>query len=303
MVEVVDRRDDDIGRSGLFSDRLVRRCAAGGRVVCVLNRKGRARLLACAALRRDGPLRACATRRSASRRRPRCACRAVRHDPARGVPRTAAATALQEPAARRDPGARGAGGAGRRAGGRGHAPRPDGRRVPTRADPRRHRGGAAPGRRGRRGGLPRLRPGAAGAALPGRRGGARRCSARAARLVGGRARAAGGCCVQTRAARPRGAARPPSLGDPARVAAAERPRRAAARLPAVRRAGRGRRARPRAGVRRRGFGQPDGVEVLGPSDDQWLLRAADRDGPARRAGRHAPPAGPAAHRRRSAAAV
>ncbi len=52
-VEVVDRRDDD-PRTGLFSDRvvdLVRWGAAdpGRRVVCVVNRTGRVRLLACAA--------------------------------------------------------------------------------------------------------------------------------------------------------------------------------------------------------------------------------------------------------------
>jgi primosomal protein N' (replication factor Y) len=52
-VEVVDRRGDD-PRSGLYSARLVElvRWAAAGqgrRVVCVLNRTGRARLLACAA--------------------------------------------------------------------------------------------------------------------------------------------------------------------------------------------------------------------------------------------------------------
>ena len=45
---VVDRRKDD-PRSGLYSERLVDVLRSGGRVVCVLNRKGRARLLACAA--------------------------------------------------------------------------------------------------------------------------------------------------------------------------------------------------------------------------------------------------------------
>jgi primosomal protein N' (replication factor Y) (superfamily II helicase) len=48
-VHVVDRRADD-PRSGLFSERvveLVRRARTDHRVVCVLNRKGRARLLAC----------------------------------------------------------------------------------------------------------------------------------------------------------------------------------------------------------------------------------------------------------------
>lgn len=47
-VEVVDRRDEDPARAGLFSDELVRAVRSGARVVCVLNRKGRARLLACA---------------------------------------------------------------------------------------------------------------------------------------------------------------------------------------------------------------------------------------------------------------
>jgi primosomal protein N' (replication factor Y) len=48
---VIDRRGEDSGRSGLYSSRLVeavREVARdGGRVVCVLNRTGRARLLAC----------------------------------------------------------------------------------------------------------------------------------------------------------------------------------------------------------------------------------------------------------------
>ncbi|MGH7733378.1 MAG: hypothetical protein ACREOE_06670, partial [Gemmatimonadales bacterium] len=53
VVEVVDRRGDD-PRAGLYSERLVDlvRWAVDGdgrRVVCVLNRTGRVRLLACAA--------------------------------------------------------------------------------------------------------------------------------------------------------------------------------------------------------------------------------------------------------------
>ena len=48
---VIDRRGEDSGRSGLYSSRFVtaaREVARdGGRVVCVLNRTGRARLLAC----------------------------------------------------------------------------------------------------------------------------------------------------------------------------------------------------------------------------------------------------------------
>lgn len=47
-VDVVDRRGDD-PRSGLYSERLVRLVRSGRRVACILNRKGRARLLACAA--------------------------------------------------------------------------------------------------------------------------------------------------------------------------------------------------------------------------------------------------------------
>lgn len=48
---VIDRRGEDSGRSGLYSSRLVETvrdvARGGGRVVCVLNRTGRARLLAC----------------------------------------------------------------------------------------------------------------------------------------------------------------------------------------------------------------------------------------------------------------
>lgn len=47
VVEVVDRRKEAPGL-GLYSARLVDVVRGGGRVVCVLNRKGRARLLACA---------------------------------------------------------------------------------------------------------------------------------------------------------------------------------------------------------------------------------------------------------------
>ncbi len=61
-VEVIDRRSDD-PRTGLFSERLVRLVRAvtergGGRVVCVVNRTGRVRLLGCAAC---GELARCET--------------------------------------------------------------------------------------------------------------------------------------------------------------------------------------------------------------------------------------------------
>jgi primosomal protein N' (replication factor Y) len=48
-VEVVDRRDEDPRRAGLYSDALVRLVRSDARVLCVLNRTGRSRLLACAA--------------------------------------------------------------------------------------------------------------------------------------------------------------------------------------------------------------------------------------------------------------
>jgi primosomal protein N' (replication factor Y) (superfamily II helicase) len=48
VLDVVDRRRDD-PRTGLYSEALVALLRSGRRVVCVLNRKGRARLLACAA--------------------------------------------------------------------------------------------------------------------------------------------------------------------------------------------------------------------------------------------------------------
>ncbi len=51
-VQVLDRRTEDVGRSGLFSEALVsairRQRESGRRVICVLNRTGRARLVACA---------------------------------------------------------------------------------------------------------------------------------------------------------------------------------------------------------------------------------------------------------------
>jgi primosomal protein N' (replication factor Y) (superfamily II helicase) len=49
LVEVVDRRSEDPAKAGLFSPALVRALRGGERVVCVLNRLGRSRLLACVA--------------------------------------------------------------------------------------------------------------------------------------------------------------------------------------------------------------------------------------------------------------
>ena len=47
QVEVADRRSEDPGRAGLYSPALVQALRDGGRVACVLNRKGRSLLLAC----------------------------------------------------------------------------------------------------------------------------------------------------------------------------------------------------------------------------------------------------------------
>ena len=50
-IEVVDQRELDPSLGPLFSPRLVDLVRGEGRVLCVLNRTGRARLLACAACR------------------------------------------------------------------------------------------------------------------------------------------------------------------------------------------------------------------------------------------------------------
>lgn len=49
LVEMIDRRDDDPVKGGLFAEALPSRLPRAGPVVCVLNRTGRSRLLACGA--------------------------------------------------------------------------------------------------------------------------------------------------------------------------------------------------------------------------------------------------------------
>ena len=49
VVDLIDRRREPPGRLGLFSERLVPHLRRDGRIICVLNRTGRSRLLACAA--------------------------------------------------------------------------------------------------------------------------------------------------------------------------------------------------------------------------------------------------------------
>jgi primosomal protein N' (replication factor Y) len=55
-LEIIDRREDDLARSGLYSEALVRALRTDRRVVCVLNRTGRAQMLGCL---RCGTLAAC----------------------------------------------------------------------------------------------------------------------------------------------------------------------------------------------------------------------------------------------------
>ena len=137
------------------------------RVVCVLNRNGRARLLACTACGELARAKRCDAGRRAARGRAWCAGQCATTRPA--VCLNCGATRFEAAAAGRDACARGARGTGRRAGRRGQwwpRARRDG--ALGRRD-RRHRG-RAPSRRGaRRGRVSRLRPGAAGAPLPGRR--------------------------------------------------------------------------------------------------------------------------------------
>ncbi|MDY7101107.1 MAG: hypothetical protein S0880_07960 [Actinomycetota bacterium] len=57
IVEIVDRREEDPVRSGLYSEALVAHLRSDESVVCVVNRKGRARLVVC---RRCGTTAGCA---------------------------------------------------------------------------------------------------------------------------------------------------------------------------------------------------------------------------------------------------
>ena len=124
-----------------------------------------------------------------------------------------------------------------------------------------------PGPAGRRGGVPRRRPGAAGAPLPGRRAGPRPAG-QAARLVGGKER--GGRVVCRPSCPATRWCRPPCTAIPAGRRGRGGPPGAAA-LPARRRAGRG--VRPGGPAFVEALGAPLGVEVLGPADGRWLVRA------------------------------
>jgi primosomal protein N' (replication factor Y) len=95
--------------------------------------------------------------------------------------------------------------------------------------------------------------------------------ARAARLVGGKA-GGGRLVLQTRL--PRHEVILAALhADPARVATVEAERRELLRFPPV--AALAEVSGPAAGAFVQALGRPAGVEVLGPADGRWLLRAPD----------------------------
>ncbi len=267
VVDVIDRRNDDIGRSGLFSDRLVQALRSDRRVVCVLNRTGRASLLACsrcgetarcercdAAVATDTDLQLVCRRCGTVRPRVCLACGGTTFKNLRpGVTRVReelealAREPVVEVSATTDD------------------PRPDAR-IHIGTEAVLHRLDAAE--------VvafldfdqellaPRYRAAEEAMAL----------LARAARLVGGR-RGGGRLLVQTRLPQHE-VVQAALLGDPARVAAAELARRQLLRYPPCGALVAVSGAAAAAFVER--LGHPEGVEVLGPSDDQWLLRADDR---------------------------
>src|SRR5690606_14698024 len=60
LLEVIDRRDEVPGRTGLYTERLVTLLRGEGKVVCVLNRTGRSKLLACGTCGEAGRCERCA---------------------------------------------------------------------------------------------------------------------------------------------------------------------------------------------------------------------------------------------------
>jgi primosomal protein N' (replication factor Y) len=271
VADVVDRRRDDPVKAGLLSERLVRmaRDRERGRVLCVLNRKGRAQLLACAAC---GELARCTLcgasvtqpetgvlrcRRCGAERPVVCAsCGATRMRTVRaGVARVRdeLQALLGEPVAE-----------------------VSGPRSEVAGDARVFVGTEAL--------LHQLPAGSSIGVvafldldqelLASRYRAAEQALAllaRAARLLGGRARG-GRLVLQTRL--PHHPVVEAALhADPGRVADDERVRRAELRFPPA--AALASVSGPSATAFVEALGQPLGVEVLGPDDGRWLLRAPD----------------------------
>ena len=265
-VVVVDRRRDD-PRSGLYSKRLVALLRSGRRVVCVLNRKGRARLLACAAC---GELARCvrcqaaveqvgsglSCRRCRAERPLVCPfCGAQRHRVLRaGVARVREEleALAGEPVAELT----------------GDSHELPGTAVVVGTEAALHRLPSADAVAfldfDQELLAPRFRAGEHALAL----------LARAARLVGGRAGhwPAGGGTILVQTRLPGHEVLEAAVGaDPGRLAAAERPRRAELRLPpeaALALVSGGEAAAFVAGL-------PSSVEVLGSGEGRWLVRGPD----------------------------
>jgi primosomal protein N' (replication factor Y) len=264
-LDIVDRRGDD-PRQGLYSEHLVRLLRSCAPVACILNRKGRARLLACTGCTDLARCEACqgameqpsgncilTCRRCGATRAVVCqSCGSARLKTLRvGVSRVReelealANVAVGEVTAQ--------------------SVEVPGTSVLVGTDALLHR----------------LRAGAVRAVAfldfdqellaPRYRAGEQALAllARAARLVGGRARA-GRLVVQTRL--PDHEVLTAALhADPGRAAAAERPRRSELALPPA--AALAQVSGPRAEAFVGGL--PPSLEVLGPDDGRWLLRAPD----------------------------
>jgi primosomal protein N' (replication factor Y) len=280
VVDVVDRRDDDPTRSGLFSDRLVTALRSGGRVVCVLNRTGRSRLLACAVCGETARCERCDAavvltddrqfecRRCGTTRPPTClACGGTAFKNLR-----AGVTRVREEleALAREPVVEVT-----KAGGGPSAVR--GAEGAAVGDARIYVGTEAALHQIDSADVvafldfdqellaPRYRAAEEALAL----------LVRAARLVGGR-RGGGRILIQTRLPHHE-VVQAALLGDPARVTAAEAERRALLRFPPAAAMATVSGPSAPAFIERLEAtiaAGPGGVEVLGPSEDQWLVRAA-----------------------------
>lgn len=269
IIDLVDRRREEPGRMGLYSERLVKALReAPGTVVCVLNRKGRSRLLACArcgeatrcehcsssmAQADDGTLvcRSCGTPRP-------LVCQACGATTLKNL-RVGVSRAREElEALAREPVVEVTGDTA------GEALAPARVYVGTEAVLHQVRSAALVAFLDIDQELlaPRYRAAEEAMAL----------LVRAARLVGGGRREGGRVLVQTRLPQHE-VLQAALLAEPGRAAEAEWERRRFLRFPpATAMAAVGSVAAP-AFVE--ALGHPAGVEVLGPSDGQWLVRAPD----------------------------
>lgn len=267
ILDVIDRRDDDPLRGGLWSERLTPMLRGDHRVVCVLNRRGRARLLACLQCGELARCESCGASveqlepgvlrcRQCGRERPQVcqSCGATAQKNLRlGVTRAREEleALVGEPVVEVT-------------GSPAEGPLPDAR-VHIGTEAVLHQVPAAD--------LvvfldldqellaPRYR--AAEEALT--------LLARAARVVGRRGEG-GRVVVQTRMPH-HDVVQSVLTADPRRHSAAERARRTELGFPPVRALAEV--SGPSAEAFLERFGTPDGVEVLGPVDGRWLLRAAD----------------------------